>query len=119
MWTLKVSETVHKKIQPPVGGSGHSHTHSSTASLSSLLAGIRKKKGEEEEEEMDTTRTHTYKTRMLILSTGKHCTATIPQTPTDGSVPVMHSSQVGGCIYMCVYVYVSYFGVGGVRWACR
>jgi iron-sulfur cluster assembly accessory protein len=31
---------------------------------------------------------------MLILCTGKHSTAYLPEIPSDGSVPIVHSSQV-------------------------
>ncbi len=51
------------------------------------------------------TVTRTYKTPMLILCTGKHVTPFVPAIPTDGSVPMIHSSQVG--------IYLSY---GGGRW---
>ena len=40
------------------------------------------------------TVTRTYKTPMLILCTGKHVTPYVPELPNDGSVPVIHSSQV-------------------------
>lgn len=41
------------------------------------------------------TVTRTYKTPMLILCTGKHVSPYVPELPNDGSVPVIHSSQVG------------------------
>lgn len=40
------------------------------------------------------TVTRTYKTPMLILCTGKHCSPYVPSIPSDGSVPMIHSSKV-------------------------
>jgi hypothetical protein len=40
------------------------------------------------------TVTRTYKTPMLILCTGKHVHPHVPDIPNDGSVPMIHSSQV-------------------------
>ncbi|KAM3570708.1 hypothetical protein VYU27_007232 [Nannochloropsis oceanica] len=81
MWTLQVNQTLEE-------GEGESSDRSvgyrNSSSSSSSSSDSREKNVVE----------RTLKAKRLILCTGKHSTAYLPEIPSDGSVPMVHSSQV-------------------------
>lgn len=81
MWTLQVNQTLEE-------GEGESSDRSvgyRNSSSSSSSSGDSREKNVVE---------RTLKAKRLILCTGKHSTAYLPEIPSDGSVPMVHSSQV-------------------------
>ena len=95
MWTLKVKQTVGKggkeeSSRRSAGKSKGKGKGKGNGGLASMLPG----RGNSSSSSSSGVVERTLKTKMLILCTGKHSTAYLPEIPSDGSVPIVHSSQV-------------------------
>eukprot|EP00624_Nannochloropsis_granulata_P005268 evm.model.NODE_37254_length_10195_cov_59.340656.2 len=95
MWTLKVRQTLGEGEEESSDRSAGEGKGKGKGGLASVLPGY----GNSSSRSIGDSGAgkvveRTLKAKMLILCTGKHSTACLPDIPSDGSVPMVHSSQV-------------------------